>query len=84
MGADGKPVFINTLFSCLATVSDTHSFKPLWQPSFISDLQPEDRCHLNGLAMKDGAPAYVTAISTTNVNEGWREHRQSGGVVIDI
>ena len=84
LGADGKPVFINTLFSCLATVSDTHSFKPLWQPSFISDLQPEDRCHLNGLAMKDGAPAYVTAISTTNVNEGWREHRQSGGVVIDI
>jgi uncharacterized protein (TIGR03032 family) len=84
LGADGKPVFINALFSCLATVSDTHSFKPLWRPSFISDLQPEDRCHLNGLALKDGSPAYVTAISSTNVTEGWRDHRQSGGVVIDI
>lgn len=47
-------------------------------------MQPEDRCHLNGLALKDGSPAYVTAISSTNVTEGWRDHRQSGGVVIDI
>ena len=29
LGRDGKPVFINTLFSCIATVSDTHSFKPI-------------------------------------------------------
>jgi uncharacterized protein (TIGR03032 family) len=72
LSSDGKPVFINSLFSSLATISDTHNFKPLWQPSFISDLQPEDRCDLGGLAMKDGAPAYVTAISKTNVNEGWR------------
>ncbi len=43
-------VFVNTLFSCLATVSDTHSFVPLWQPPFISRLAAEDRCHLNGLA----------------------------------
>ena len=72
LSSDGKPVFINSLFSSLATISDTHNFKPLWQPSFISDLQPEDRCDLGGLAMKGGAPAYVTAISKTNVNESWR------------
>jgi len=26
---DGRPVFVNTLFSCLATVSDAASFVPL-------------------------------------------------------
>ena len=84
MDKQGKPVFVNSLFSCLATTSETASFKPLWKPDFITDLQPEDRCHLNGLAMKDGEPAYVTAIAQTNVGDGWREHRESGGVVIDV
>ena len=79
-----QPIFINTLFCCLATTSKEHSFKPLWKPSFVTQLAPEDRCHLNGLAMKDGKPAFVTAVSETNVAEGWREHRGNGGVVIDV
>jgi uncharacterized protein (TIGR03032 family) len=82
--ADGKLVFVNTLFGCLATLSDTHSFKPLWRPRFISKLAAEDRCHLNGLAMKDGRPAYVTAVSQSDVNDGWRDHRTNGGIVIDV
>ena len=79
-----QPIFINTLFSCLATVSQTHSFKPLWQPPFISKLAAEDRCHLNGLAMRDGQPRYVSMVSQADVNEGWREHRVGGGCVMDI
>lgn len=82
--ADGKLVFVNTLFGCLATLSETHSFKPLWRPPFISRLAAEDRCHLNGLAMKDGRPAYVTAVSQSDVVDGWRDHRADGGVVIDV
>lgn len=82
--SQSSPIFVNTLFSCLATVSDDYSFKPIWKPSFISELAPEDRCHLNGLTLRDGKPAYVTAISTTNVADGWREHRNGGGVVIDV
>ena len=77
-------VFVNTLFSCLATVSDTHSFVPLWQPSFISKLAAEDRCHLNGLAMRDGQPAFVTAVSQSDVADGWRDRRHDGGCVIDV
>ncbi|MFT4998826.1 MAG: hypothetical protein ACJA0M_001552 [Chitinophagales bacterium] len=84
VNSNGKPVFINSLFSCLATVSETASFKPLWKPDFITELQPEDRCHLNGLAMKDGEPAYVSAIAKTNVGDGWRDHRGDGGIVIDV
>ncbi|WP_394808865.1 TIGR03032 family protein [Nitrosomonas sp.] len=80
---DGRLVFVNTLFGCLATLSETHSFKPLWQPPFISKLAAEDRCHLNGLAMKDGQPGYVTAVSQSDVADGWREHRTNGGIVID-
>lgn len=81
---DGKVVFVNTLFSCLAAVSETHSFRPLWKPSFISRLAPEDRCHLNGVAMRDGTPAYVTSVAETDVADGWRDHRGDGGVVIDV
>lgn len=81
---DGRLVFVNTLFGCLATLSETHSFKPLWQPPFISKLAAEDRCHLNGLAMKDGQPGYVTAVGQSDVADGWREHRTNGGLVIDV
>jgi len=81
---DALPVFVNTLFSCLATVSADASFKPVWQPPFITQLAPEDRCHLNGLTFKDGQPAYVTAVASTNVTDGWREHRHHGGIVMDI
>ena len=54
--ASGRVVFLNTLFGCLATISQTHSFIPLWKPPFISKLAAEDRCHLNGLALENGKP----------------------------
>jgi hypothetical protein len=60
------------------------SFEPLWQPPFISKLVAEDRCHLNGLAMQDGEPTYVTACSSTDTAAGWRNHRVDGGVVMHI
>ena len=62
----------------------THSFKPLWRPPFVSRLAAEDRCHLNGLALRDGAPAYVTAVAETDVADGWRDNRAAGGVVVDV
>lgn len=82
--ADGRPVFVNTQFNCLATLSDTASFREVWRPPFVSALVPEDRCHLNGLAMRDGALAYVTAIARCDVADGWREQRRDGGVLLDV
>jgi len=82
--AAGLPVFVNSLYSCLATVSDKASFKPLWKPPFISKLAAEDRCHLNGLAMADGEPAYVTAVSKSDSVEGWRDRKHNGGILMDI
>ncbi len=81
---DGRIVFVNTAHSCLAMLSQTHSFKPYWVPPFISKLAAEDRCHLNGLGMRDGIPAYVTTVSRSDVVNGWRERRAEGGCVIDV
>jgi len=83
-GGDGRPVFVNTLFSCLAAASDGWSFKPLWRPPFVSKLAPEDRCHLNGLALDKGKPRYVTMVSASNVADGWRDKRADGGIAMDV
>lgn len=80
----GRLIFVNTKYSCLSTVSLVHSFKPVWKPKFISKYSPEDRCHLNGMAMVGGSPKYVTSVSQSDLLNGWRERREKGGVIIDI
>ena len=84
VGTDNRPIFVNTLFNSLGTVADGHSFRPLWQPQFISKLGPEDRCHLNGMAVEAGVPRYVTCVSRSDVVDGWRDRRGDGGVVVDV
>lgn len=78
------PIFVNTAFNCLATISGVASFRPLWKPGFISALAREDRCHLNGLAMDGTRAAYVSAVSKSDVQDGWRDRRRDGGVIIDV
>lgn len=80
----GRIVFVNTRYSCLATLSTTHAFRPLWRPAFVSRLAPEDRCHLNGLAVDDGRVRYATACAASDIVDGWRERRADGGVLIDV
>ncbi|MBI5761431.1 MAG: TIGR03032 family protein [Planctomycetales bacterium] len=82
--AQGRVIFISTLFGCLATLSERASFQPLWRPPFLSGLVPEDRCHLNGLAMRDGRAAFVTVVARSDVADGWRDRRRDGGCVIDV
>jgi uncharacterized protein (TIGR03032 family) len=96
LDASGRVIFVNTRFNCLATTSAQHSFEPIWTPPFISShtdgaaaaepvtLVDEDRCHLNGLAMQDGAPKYVTAVSRSNTIDGWRDRRRDGGIVVEV
>ncbi len=82
--SDGSIIFVNSRFSCLSGLSRNHSFSALWKPPFISKIAGEDRCHLNGLAMENGEPRYVTAVSRSDVTDGWRDRRTDGGVVIDV
>src|SRR5688572_18844345 len=75
---------VNTRFSCLCTLHADYSFVPRWRPPFISALAAEDRCHLNGLAIVDGRPAYVSALGTTDTAGGWRACKPRGGCIIDV
>jgi uncharacterized protein (TIGR03032 family) len=75
---------INTLFSSLGTIDDTFSFTPRWKPPFITKLMPEDRCHLNGMAMREDTPLWVTALGRGDSAKSWRETITTGGVLIHV
>jgi uncharacterized protein (TIGR03032 family) len=80
----GELWMVATRFSCLATLDRDHSFVPRWRPPFVRELAAEDRCHLNGMAVADGAVRYVTAMGQTDTAGGWRDHKVDGGVVLDV
>jgi len=82
--SSGEILFVNTSHNCIAGISETHSFKPVWKPDFVSALVKEDRCHLNGMAMLDGKAKFVTAVSKSDTIDGWRDRRSDGGIVIDV
>lgn len=82
--AGGELWMVNTRLSCLCVPSADATFEARWRPRFIDDLAPEDRCHLNGLAVREGRPAFVTALGATNTPQGWRDGKERGGVVIDV
>ncbi len=77
---------VNTLFSNVSKINDSFSFDSFWQPSWITELKPEDRCHLNGLAVdpKSGKPKYISALGDGNEARSWKENMLSGGVLIDM
>lgn len=75
---------VNTRFSCLATIDPRYSFVPRWRPKFITALDGKDRCHLNGLGVRDGKPRYVTALGETDNAAGWRANKARGGCLIDV
>jgi uncharacterized protein (TIGR03032 family) len=85
-GAGGASEFwiVNTLFSCLCALDPRYSFSPRWRPPFISALRPEDRCHLNGMAVVDGRPRYVTALAETDSPRGLRDMKHKGGCIIEV
>jgi uncharacterized protein (TIGR03032 family) len=75
---------VNTRFSCLCTLHPDYSFVPRWRPPFVTALAAEDRCHLNGLAVVDGRPKYVTALGETDTAGGWRAHKPRGGCLMEV
>jgi uncharacterized protein (TIGR03032 family) len=82
-GTEGLWV-VNTLFSCLSTLHEQYSFVPRWKPRFISQLIDQDRCHLNGLALVDGRPGFVTAMAESDSPAGWRPTKATSGVVMHV
>ena len=75
---------VNTRFSCLCTLSNNYNFLPQWQPNFVTAIAPEDRCHLNGMAMVKGMPKYVTVLGKTDTPGGWRSQKAHAGCVLEV
>jgi uncharacterized protein (TIGR03032 family) len=82
--ADPELWFVNTRFSCLCTRELPYSFVPRWRPGFVGAIAPEDRCHLNGMGVRDGKVRYATALGATDTPGGWRERKKDGGVLLDV
>ena len=83
-GHDGKLYAVNTLFSAIVQIDDNYNFTPYWKPDFIDRIVSEDRCHLNGMAMKNGKPKYATAFNKGNSAQSWRKDITKTGVLIDV
>ena len=47
-------------------------------------MAAEDRCHLNGLTVRDGQPAFVTVLGVTDESNGWRADKAHGGAIVDV
>jgi uncharacterized protein (TIGR03032 family) len=62
----------------------TPNFPALLRQRFVTELEPSDRCHRNGLGMVDGQPKYVTALGETNEMGGWRPNKAKGGLLMDV
>ena len=83
-GAGRELWFVNTRFSCLATLDPESSFVPRWRPAFISGVDPDDRCHLNGLGFTPDGRCLVTALGETDSPDGWRAAKGNGGILLDV
>jgi len=83
-GQNNELYGVNTLFSSIIKLDDDYNFRPVWTPSFIDKMVAEDRCHLNGMAMLNGKPKYVTAFGQGNSFQSWRDTITTGGVIIDV
>ena len=79
----GKLLVAAARFNCIARMNSRGDLKPVWRPSFIGGVVREDRCHLTGFCLRDGALAYVTIAAASNEKDGWRQFKASGGQVID-
>jgi uncharacterized protein (TIGR03032 family) len=80
----GRLWLASTEFSCLVTLDDEDGMVERWRPRFISALVAEDRCHLNGVAIAEGRPAFATALGVSDTPGGWRRPGPAAGCAIDV
>jgi uncharacterized protein (TIGR03032 family) len=81
------PYFVSTKCSVLCQLDVTKptvTTNALWKPPFISEVRAEDRCHLNEVCFINGMAVFATSISESDAQDGWRDHRSAGGVIINV
>ena len=77
-------LYANTQFSCIATLDNRFTFRPIWTPDFITELKAEDRCHLNGICAEAGELAFATFCGHYDTPLGWKAQQTGSGFVMDI
>ncbi|MEQ1587320.1 MAG: TIGR03032 family protein [Cyclobacteriaceae bacterium] len=80
---DSGLIGVTTRFSCISKINEQYSFTPIWKPKFIASLQPDDHCHLNGMALENGEIRFVTALGQTDSASGWRTNKATGGILMN-
>ncbi|MEJ2043082.1 MAG: TIGR03032 family protein [Reinekea sp.] len=76
---------VNSRFSCLCTLQPDLSFKPRWFPPFIDGPTGDGAGHLNGMAMDNGKPAYVTCFGAFFGGQDWKNLASlETGLLIDV
>lgn len=81
---DNKIWFVNTKFSCLSALDEQYNFNIEWKPYFIKELKPNDHCHINGLAIDNNTPKYITALGDKDIPFSWHETILNGGILMDV
>jgi uncharacterized protein (TIGR03032 family) len=76
--------YVSALFGCVCKNSNVNAFEVFWRPPWLTKTAAEDRCHLNGLCVRDGEPRYITCVARTDIRGAWRNQRVGGGVIWDI
>ncbi len=74
----------NTRFSTVAEIDGRYNFNPVWTPPFIAAVTPDERCHLNGIAVEAGEVRYATAFAACDTPEGWRAQDPASGILLDV
>ena len=80
----GETWVASTTYSALIGLDQDAGHLVRWQPAFISAIEAGDRCHLNGIALRDGEVTTVSALGASDQPGGWRERMADGGVLIDV
>ena len=81
VNSSGEVLFCNTAHNSVSMHRPPHGFTEIWRPPFVAGDGPEDRCHLNGLAVTDGKLRLVTCLGETDEPGGWRRNLARGCLV---
>jgi len=65
-------------------VSETHSFRPLWRPRFVTRLRRKIAASQWPGGERRQAALCHRGRRESDLADGWREKRRDGGVVIDV
>ena len=85
IGPDGRPVFVNTLFSCIATVSEELQLQAAVAAAVRQrSWRPRTAATSTGWRSRTAGRATSPLVAKSDVADGWRDRRADGGMLMDV